>query len=226
MKDEEIDFFNEIDTYSIELINNFNKLCDRAKQYILSFLLNAPSEFMEVHIEQVLYDLCYSDVFDKNLTPIEQIFGVVFVMYLSSNSFIESNNLIVKCTEYSVKGKLIISAAILEATQSQAEIKYNDKSYRADFVVDFSRLNTKGNIMFPEINNLKYVIEIDGFNYHSKKEQMNYDYERENNLKELGYTVIRFTGSQVYNKPYTCVKKIFDIIKNDVKCELNKKQGE
>lgn len=217
-----VDLLNEVDSDSVYLIDCFNSLCDRAKEYIVSFILNAHIRYENLHIEQILYELGDSDVFNKDLTPIEQIFGVVFVMYLSSNSFIENNNLIVKCTEYYNDGYMIISAAILEILKSQVEIKYNDKSYRADFVVDFSRLNTKGNVMFPEINNLKYVIEIDGFNYHSKKEQMNYDYERENNLKELGYTVIRFTGSQVYNKPYTCAKKLFDIIKNDVKCELDR----
>ena len=37
---------------------------------------------------------------------------------------------------------------------------------------------------------------------------MNYDYERENELKLAGYDIMRFTGSQVYNNPLECIEKI------------------
>ena len=58
----------------------------------------------------------------------------------------------------------------------------------------------------------KLIIECDGFDYHSNKKQMTYDYKRENNLKLNGYDIIRFTGSQIYNDPMDCVKKIMKYI--------------
>lgn len=78
----------------------------------------------------------------------------------------------------------------------------NNKEYIADFCI-------LGVIVNEETINLKrqIIIECDGFDYHSSKEQMNYDYERELDMKMAGYEVIRFTGTQIYNDPFNCVKK-------------------
>lgn len=45
---------------------------------------------------------------------------------------------------------------------------------------------------------LRLVIEVDG-SIHDENEIKEYDIERENNLKELGLIVIRFTNNQVEN---------------------------
>ncbi|MCD8179542.1 MAG: endonuclease domain-containing protein [Tannerellaceae bacterium] len=44
----------------------------------------------------------------------------------------------------------------------------------------------------------KLVIEVDG-GYHTLKEQYEYDQEREQELRELGITVLRFTNKKVLN---------------------------
>lgn len=62
------------------------------------------------------------------------------------------------------------------------------------------------------------VIETDGKNWHSSKKQMNHDYKRENDLKLAGYDVMRFTGSQVYNKPFDCIYAVMDYVMNN--CEV------
>lgn len=95
----------------------------------------------------------------------------------------------------------------LENIVYQKEVYYKDKMYIADFIIDISEKN-------------KYIIELDGFNYHSTKAQMNYDYERENNLKKIGFKVIRFTGSQVYNKPLKTIHDLFTLILNDLNREI------
>ena len=81
----------------------------------------------------------------------------------------------------------------------QYKIEIEDKKYFADF--------------FVEIENNKFVIELDGFDYHSNKQQMNYDYEREQILTKNNYKVIRFTGSQIYNKPFTSALNSIEIVK-------------
>ena len=53
--------------------------------------------------------------------------------------------------------------------------------YRVDFVIDE-----------------EYVIEIDGFEYHKTKEQREKDYKRERYLMRHGFTVIRFTATEIY----------------------------
>ena len=56
------------------------------------------------------------------------------------------------------------------------------------------------------------MIECDGFEYHSSKQQVNYDYERENDLKLNNYNVMRFTGSQIINEPFKCVKTVYEYL--------------
>jgi very-short-patch-repair endonuclease len=54
------------------------------------------------------------------------------------------------------------------------------------------------------IINGKYVIEIDGHDYHKTKEQREYDYTRDRYLIKRGYVVIRFTGTEVFLQPDKC----------------------
>lgn len=88
--------------------------------------------------------------------------------------------------------------------EAQKFIEANGKKYRADFYAErFLFGNTEYYLNKP------IIIELDGHDYHSTKEQRNRDYERENNLKLAGYNVLRFTGSQVYNEPFECLAKVY-----------------
>jgi hypothetical protein len=52
------------------------------------------------------------------------------------------------------------------------------------------------------------VIEIDGHDFHERtKEQAAADRKRDRVLSALGYTVIRFTGSEVYAAPSDCARE-------------------
>lgn len=89
----------------------------------------------------------------------------------------------------------------------QYEIKIQKKKYIADFAIQIIDLNEQ------EITLKKtLLIELDGKQYHSSIQQRNYDYDRENILKLNDYEIMRFTGSQVYNEPYACVKKVDEMI--------------
>lgn len=123
------------------------------------------------------------------LTPIEQIFKMAFHLYFK---YFE-NAEIYKMYDISLK--------------SQVEIISQNKKYRVDFIIDKIYYMDKSKI---KVNKIKkpIVIETDGYDSHSSKEQLNYDIERENNLKLDGYNVIRFTGSQIYKEPYDCVMKV------------------
>ena len=57
------------------------------------------------------------------------------------------------------------------------------------------------------------AIECDGHEFHQKtKEQVAHDNERELDLKMAGYNIIRFSGSQIYNKPFECARDIYEYI--------------
>jgi very-short-patch-repair endonuclease len=63
--------------------------------------------------------------------------------------------------------------------------------------------------------NDKYIIEIDGHEWHKTKEQRYDDYRRERYLIRMGYIVIRFTGSEVFVDPRQCAIETLRLI-NDL----------
>ncbi|MGB5099046.1 MAG: tetratricopeptide repeat protein [Methanothrix sp.] len=81
--------------------------------------------------------------------------------------------------------------------------QYELSGYRLDFAIP----------------NRKIAIEIDGYNFHKTKEQMNYDYKREQSLERLGWRVFRFTGSQVFKNSEKCVHHVIGCINEDAKCK-------
>lgn len=70
------------------------------------------------------------------------------------------------------------------------------------FFIDFSVVNTS------------LLIEIDGHDYHKTREQRSRDAKRDRELHAMGYTVLRFTGSEVYNDPAGCVDQVKNILGN------------
>jgi len=62
------------------------------------------------------------------------------------------------------------------------------------------------------IVNGKYIIEIDGHEWHKTKEQREFDYKRERYLLKRGYTVLRYTGTEIYLSAKECAKEARDII--------------
>lgn len=90
----------------------------------------------------------------------------------------------------------------------QTKIKCGDNTYYADFTITYDHYV---NHMFHE--NFKLVIECDGYEFHQKsKKQVEYGNKREYDLKMEGYEILRFSGSEIYNQPIQCVKKVFDYI--------------
>lgn len=141
--------------------------------------------------------VCGLDDYLTKLTPIEQIFAI--------GNYINS---------------LTDNASFIEA-EAQKEIYVSgiNKKYIADFYVDSYIENNKGELKEYRLDK-PLIIELDGKEYHSNREQMNYDYDRENNLKIAGYDIIRFTGSQIFNDVYSCLKKVNKLIKKANKTEI------
>ena len=65
-----------------------------------------------------------------------------------------------------------------------------------------------------QVETCKIIIEIDGKNYHNNfnkdisTSRTNKDYERQLYLQQIGYHIIRFTGSQIYNNVHKCIKTL------------------
>lgn len=81
--------------------------------------------------------------------------------------------------------------------ETQAEIG----KYRTDF-------------FFPEAN---LIVEADGREYHSSQRDRDNDFKRQVALMKRGYTVLRFTGSEIYQNVVGCVNKIEQLLNLDNK---------
>lgn len=123
-----------------------------------------------------------------NLTPIEQILAISTIYYD-------------KMSVDEPKIKLNI--------KYQEHIKIDKSEYIADFAIYSVKTKNKTQKLKKPL-----IIECDGFEYHSKKEQMTHDYKRERTLKLNGFDILRFTGSQIYNEPIASAKEIFKYVSN------------
>lgn len=91
----------------------------------------------------------------------------------------------------------------------QVEIEIDNKAYRVDFLVCCEYLS--------EDKARKYIVECDGFEYHSSSKQQAKDNQRQRDLENAGYTVIRFSGSEIYNDPVKCVYETLKRLDIEVK---------
>jgi very-short-patch-repair endonuclease len=74
-----------------------------------------------------------------------------------------------------------------------------------------------------EVDGLALVIELDGHDFHEKtKEQVRKDKERERDMTKAGYTILRYSGSEVYANPIASAleavkeyKKRLDAVRED-----------
>jgi hypothetical protein len=196
---------------NVEIVKSFDKLCERAKSYFWDWVSNSDESLLCLGDAIMNYE-----IFNHNLSPIEQIFNICYYRYV--NEFLYCSDKIKH--KFNNYYELPLNVIFLEEFYKQKEIFANGKKYICDFCIDFTRKTTNKEHIYPKIKKLKYIIELDGKEYHSNKHQINYDYEREQNLQLCGYKIIRFTGSQIYNKPYDCIDRLINIILNDVEKEV------
>lgn len=92
----------------------------------------------------------------------------------------------------------------------QEEIKIDNKKYRADFLFDSTEYE---DVFEKEIKSFKLVIECDGHEFHEKtKSQVALRNNRDMDLKKLGYDILHFSGSQIFNEPFKCANDTLDYI--------------
>jgi very-short-patch-repair endonuclease len=83
----------------------------------------------------------------------------------------------------------------------QDNIEIDGAAYRIDFVVEALS------------GNIKFAIELDGHDFHERtKEQAARDRQRERSITKHGYTIIRFTGSEVFSNPRKCIEEVIEIV--------------
>lgn len=82
---------------------------------------------------------------------------------------------------------------------SQEEIELEGKLIRVDFLI----------AALIDGRTYHIVIECDGHDYHERtKEQAIKDRSRDRLFQRHGYTVMRFTGSEIYKNPFECAREV------------------
>lgn len=82
---------------------------------------------------------------------------------------------------------------------NKSGIKFRRQHPIDAYIVDFVSLQDK------------FIVEVDG-GYHETEEQKKYDEERTRVLKEIGFSLIRFSNEEVLKNPYAIKKRIKEII--------------
>jgi very-short-patch-repair endonuclease len=96
--------------------------------------------------------------------------------------------------------KIFWSAGYFELSKyGQLTPQVNIEHYRLDFALIG--------------NGFRVAIELDGHDYHSEKAQMTRDYQRQRRLQACGWTVIRFTGQEIYGDVQGCIADVVRLVR-------------
>jgi very-short-patch-repair endonuclease len=89
------------------------------------------------------------------------------------------------------------------------DIYFDDQVRVLDWPVDFV---LKVRSAFRDVEGLVCLaVECDGHDFHERtKEQAARDRSRDRALQAAGYTVMRFTGSELYRDPMRCVREVLE----------------
>lgn len=91
---------------------------------------------------------------------------------------------------------LVNRCMLLASVRSQRELTIGGRKYRADFTISDDE---KG---------LHVVVECDGHDFHERtKEQAARDKARDRAMVAEGYSVLRFTGSEIWKDPARCASE-------------------
>jgi len=66
---------------------------------------------------------------------------------------------------------------------------------------------------FPADDSVRLLIECDGYQFHSGRDKFKSDRARDRELLELGYRVLRYSGSEIMEDPVTLAKSVTDLLR-------------
>lgn len=165
------------------LLKEFNNLPDRAKSLWFEWLWQTA---MRDSCDTIMFLTQEGFATEGCKSPIEQLFKFAFSIYEFCNYDAEFDDGL--CIE------------------SQYEINtVSGKKYIADFMLHHQ---------FASSGSKKLIIECDGHEFHKiTKEQVEHDNDRDFDLKETGYDILHFSGSQLYKSPLKCAEKAYRYFK-------------
>lgn len=129
-------------------------------------------------------------------SPIEEVF------YVALQTLARFSTLTLGCADDDAELERVKQYKYPLIVQQQAKIG----KYRVDFLIHF--------LVGDEWKSV--VVECDGHDYHERtKEQAAYDRSRDRAMTLMGYTVLRFTGSEIWNDPFGCAAQIIEFTQHE-----------
>jgi very-short-patch-repair endonuclease len=96
-----------------------------------------------------------------------------------------------------------------EGYDSPIEKKFHKECFKEGLSLEMQKEIAHYRVDFyAEIGKHKLVIELDGSKYHSTNQQITKDVKRQRSLQMMGYTVIRFSGSEIVKECKACVYEL------------------
>lgn len=138
----------------------------------------------------------------KITSPIERM--LLAGLYFASGVNIVEQAWVVDPATFSAWGGKVPDRYLLDITENRYLIvpQCEVGKYRLDF----------GLFFFSGDDCLKLAIECDGHDFHEKtKQQAAHDKRRDRAIAAAGYTMLRFTGSEIYKSVEDCVSEITSI---------------
>lgn len=87
------------------------------------------------------------------------------------------------------------------------------------------KFRTDAVIWIPSDNNLRLVIECDGFSTHSDKESFSNDRQRDRIFQSMGYLVRRYSGVEIYDDPIAASDDLFSFLAEQEKVYFESKES-
>ena len=93
----------------------------------------------------------------------------------------------------------------------QKPVEVNGHFYRLDFAVESSKKHQWARAHDLGLVEPQIAVELDGHEFHERtKEQVAYRNHRDRDLQANGWTVIRFSGSEMNRNPEDAVRHVYD----------------
>ena len=101
-----------------------------------------------------------------------------------------------------------------EGYDSPIEYKFHKECFKQGITVEKQKEIAQYRIDFyMEVNHHKLVIELDGSRFHQTNDQITRDVKRQRELQMMGYTVIRFSGTEIVKRCSQCVRELKNYIR-------------
>lgn len=165
-----------------------------SSQLLWSYLDDRLAAYAESLVEDSMY------VMNQCESPIEQI---ILAAVLRVSSHVDIDTIDFYPTHPDCFPRSVIELMI----ESQVKIE----KYRIDFKFTRKDVDHRAEKHFVQS---AVLVECDGHDFHERtKEQAKRDRAKDRRLQELGFKILRFTGSEIHADPFGCAMQILNFIK-------------